>query len=63
MDTLLPTTKHRRGRRTPRQERALAQAGEEFVALADLPREGALQGTDPLVLDIGFGSGEAVGNT
>ena len=60
MDTLLPTTKHRRGRRTPRQERALAQPGGEYVTLADLPSESALQGTDPLVLDIGFGSGEAV---
>jgi tRNA (guanine-N7-)-methyltransferase len=60
MDTLLPTTKHRRGRRTPRQERALAQAGEEFVALADLATDSALRGSDRLVLDIGFGSGEAV---
>ena len=60
MDTLLPTTKHRRGRRTPRQQRALAQPGGEYVALADLPSDSAVRGTDPLILDIGFGSGEAV---
>jgi tRNA (guanine-N7-)-methyltransferase len=60
MDTLVPTTKHRRGRRTPRQQRALAQPGGEYVALADLPSDSAVRGTDPLILDIGFGSGEAV---
>jgi tRNA (guanine-N7-)-methyltransferase len=60
MDTLLPTTKHRRGRRTARQERALAHPGQEFVALADLPGDSAVVGAGPLVLDIGFGSGEAV---
>ena len=60
MDTLLPTTKHRRGRRTPRQERALAAPGEALVALADLSTDSTVTGGDPLVLDVGFGSGEAV---
>lgn len=60
MDTLLPTTKHRRGRRTPRQERALATPGPSYVLLDDFAGDGLLQGSDPVVLDIGFGSGEAV---
>ena len=60
MDTLLPTTKHRRGRRTPRQERALSHPGPAYVALADLGSDEALGSADPLILDIGFGSGEAV---
>ena len=60
MDTLPPTTKHRRGRRTARQERALAAPGEALVALVDLPKHSAVLGRTPLVLDVGFGSGEAV---
>lgn len=60
MDVLLPTTKHRRGRRTGRQERALASPGPALVSLADLASAPALAGSRPLVLDIGFGSGEAV---
>lgn len=60
MDTLLPTTKHRRGRRTARQERALANPGEALVSLDALPSSNLLASDDPLVLDIGFGSGEAV---
>lgn len=60
MDTLPPTTKHRRGRRTPRQERALAAPGEALVTLADLPTDSTVAGGAPLVLDVGFGSGEAV---
>ena len=60
MDTLLPTTKHRRGRRTPRQERALAAPGEALVTLTDLSTDSTVTGGDPLVLDVGFGSGEAV---
>jgi tRNA (guanine-N7-)-methyltransferase len=60
METLLPTTKHRRGRRTARQERALAAPGGALVALVDLSTDDGLAGTDPIVLDIGFGSGEAV---
>jgi tRNA (guanine-N7-)-methyltransferase len=60
MDTLLPTTKHRRGRRTPRQERALAAPGEALVTLADLSTDSIVTGVTPLVLDVGFGSGEAV---
>lgn len=60
MDTLLPTTKHRRGRRTARQERALAAPGEALVSLDTLPSSTLLASDDPLVLDIGFGSGEAV---
>ena len=60
MDTLLPTTKHRRGRRTARQERALAHPGAAFVPLEALAGDPSLEGTHPIVLDIGFGSGEAV---
>lgn len=60
MDTLPPTTKHRRGRRTPRQERALAAPGEALVTLASLSTNPAITGSTPLVLDVGFGSGEAV---
>ena len=60
MDTLPPTTKHRRGRRTPRQERALAAPGEALVTLADLATDSTVTGATPLVLDVGFGSGEAV---
>jgi tRNA (guanine-N7-)-methyltransferase len=60
MDTLPPTTKHRRGRRTPRQERALAAPGEALVTLADLASDSTVTGATPLVLDVGFGSGEAV---
>jgi tRNA (guanine-N7-)-methyltransferase len=60
MDTLPPTTKHRRGRRTARQERALAAPGEALVTLADLSTDSIVTGGTPLVLDVGFGSGEAV---
>lgn len=60
METLLPTTKHRRGRRTARQERALAHPGRAYVALGDLERDASIEGAAPIVLDIGFGSGEAV---
>jgi tRNA (guanine-N7-)-methyltransferase len=60
MDTLPPTTKHRRGRRTPRQERALAAPGEALVTLADLSTDSIVAGRTRLVLDVGFGSGEAV---
>ena len=60
METLPPTTKHRRGRRTPRQERALATPGLSYVPLDDLERDACLHGAGQVVLDIGFGSGEAV---
>lgn len=60
MDTLLPTTKHRRGRRTARQERALADPGPAYVSPGDLAGSEVLRGTDPIVLDIGFGTGESV---
>ena len=60
MDTLLPTTKHRRGRRTARQERALAHPGPAYVPLGTLAEDASLEGARPVVLDIGFGSGEAV---
>ena len=60
MQTLPPTTKHRRGRRTPRQERALANPGPALIALADLSESQVLLGSRPVVLDIGFGAGEAV---
>ncbi len=58
MDPLLPTTKHRRGRRTARQERALADPGPALLtrdALAQI-----MGGDQPVVLDIGFGTGETV---
>lgn len=60
METLLPTTKHRRGRRTPRQERALADPGPALIALDYLAAHPLASGSQPLVLDIGFGSSEAV---
>lgn len=60
METLLPTTKHRRGRRTARQERALADPGDALIPLDHLAEHPAVTGTRPLVLDIGFGAGEAV---
>jgi len=60
LNTLLPTTKHRRGRRTARQERALAHPGTALVDVDALARDASIRGTDPIVLDIGFGSGEAV---
>lgn len=60
VDTLLPTTKHRRGRRTARQERALADPGEALVALDQIALDRLVAGEGPLVLDIGFGSSEAV---
>ena len=60
VDTLLPTTKHRRGRRTARQERALADPGEALVSLDGIGLDRLVAGVGPLVLDIGFGSGEAV---
>ena len=57
---MLPTTKHRRGRRTPRQEAALRRPTPYLLptsleAMAQFLREGA-----PPILDIGFGTGEAV---
>ena len=60
MNTLLPTTKHRRGRRTARQERALAHPGPAYIPLGALAEDASLKGAHPVVLDIGFGSGEAV---
>lgn len=60
MDTLLPTTKHRRGRRTPRQSRALAAPGPALMDLGDLTVDADMAQGHPLVLDIGFGSGDAV---
>lgn len=60
MDTLLPTTKHRRGRRTARQERALAAPGGALVPLETLREHAVLLGAGPMILDIGFGTGEAV---
>lgn len=60
METLLPTTKHRRGRRTARQERALANPGEALITIDQVASHPALLGDRPLILDIGFGAGEAV---
>lgn len=60
MQTLLPTTKHRRGRITPRQERALAHPGPALLGPSAVATDPVMTGDAPLVLDIGFGSGEAV---
>lgn len=60
MEALLPTTKHRRGRRTARQQRALADPGPWLLAVDELTGDEWVGGTRPLVMDIGFGSGEAV---
>ena len=60
VETLLPTTKHRRGRRTARQERALADPGAALIPLEDLPGHPVVTGSAPLVVDIGFGSSDAV---
>lgn len=60
MDTLLPTTRHRRGRRTPRQQRALASPGPALLTPESLALDAVICGDQPLVLDIGFGSGAAV---
>lgn len=58
MEPLLPTTKHRRGRRTPRQERALANPGPALLSRETLAE--VMAGDRPIVLDIGFGTGETV---
>lgn len=58
MEVLLPTTKHRRGRRTARQEAALASASPYL--LTDGADLAALFDGWPVALDIGFGTGEAV---
>ncbi len=58
MEPLLPTTKHRRGRRTARQERALADPGPALLSRETLA--GVMAGDQPIVLDIGFGTGETV---
>lgn len=55
---LLPTTKHRRGRKTARQEAALASGSPFLVETSGLPR--LLAAGQRWVLDIGFGTGEAV---
>lgn len=60
MEILLPTTKHRRGRLTARQERGLRTPGGALLPLEGLPSAAPLIGPRPLVLDIGFGAGEAV---
>lgn len=59
MERLPPTTKHRRGRRTPRQERALAAPGPALLTVETLTSSSLLHDV-PVVLDIGFGTGEAV---
>jgi tRNA (guanine-N7-)-methyltransferase len=56
----MPTTRRRRGRRTPRQARALADPGPALLTLETLPVNALLCGSGPLILDIGFGSGEVV---
>lgn len=60
MESLLPTTKHRRGRRTARQQAALDRCSPYLLGgpLPDLTD--VLDDSTPLVLDVGFGTGEAV---
>lgn len=56
---LPPTTKHRRGRVTPRQARALAADSAFLLDPVDIPA--ALSAwSGPVVLDIGFGTGDVV---
>lgn len=56
---VLPTTKHRRGRITPRQARALASGSSSLVPLEELAA--LLAGRPgPVVVDIGFGTGDVV---
>jgi len=60
MGPLLPSTKHRRGRRTSRQQAAL---NDPPHYLLDPSPEGvaeAFAGGGRVVLDVGFGTGEAV---
>lgn len=58
-DRPLPTTKHRRGRVTPRQARALSADSPFLVDPAGIPA--ALSSwPGPVILDIGFGTGDAV---
>lgn len=57
---LLPTTKHRRGRRTPRQEAALATPTPYLLPATPAALRPLLGDGIPTVLDIGFGTGEAV---
>ena len=56
---VVPTTKHRRGRITPRQARALASGSSSLVPLEELA---ALLAGRPgsVVVDIGFGTGDVV---
>ena len=60
METLVPTTRHRRGRRTPRQVRALADPGPALLSLDSIGTDPLIHSDAPLVLDVGFGAGEAV---
>lgn len=60
MEGLIATTKHRRGRRTGRQERALADPGPALLSAASVGTHEPVQGDGPLILDIGFGAGRAV---
>lgn len=56
---VVPTTKHRRGRITPRQARALASGSSSLVPLEELAA--LLAGRPgPVVVDIGFGTGDVV---
>lgn len=66
---MVPTTKHRRGRRTRRQEAALAGASPYFLGSRDLLDGDTQEGVDlapafargrPVILDVGFGTGEVV---
>lgn len=60
MEALLPTTKHRRGRRTARQQAALDRSSPYLLAGPTPDFSIALDAGSPLVLDVGFGTGEAV---
>ena len=60
MDALLPTTKHRRGRRTARQQAALDSSPPYLLASSEAGLAPVFDSDDPVILDVGFGTGEAV---
>ena len=59
VESLLPTTKHRRGRRTARQQAALDRPSS-YLVQGPIPDLSSVLDGAPVVLDVGFGTGEAV---
>ena len=60
MDALLPTTKHRRGRRTARQQAALDAPPPYLLTSSEADLAPVFDRGGPVILDVGFGTGEAV---